>query len=269
MLQSRVLGTRAAHAHASKRPRLAPPCAHNGPGHQEHFCQRVRWPRLCAASGRARYTVESATAAAAAIASPVTRDTSLPQSASAPQRSGAAEVISQLSLSTDGAQLLLQQPDLFVRRPVMQSASVAARHARLSDPPTGGHCKSGQSKYQGRCSCSCCSLCGESRAVYFSLIYCLLRAIAVCQQLPPPPHTPIKHQQNLCSHESAAPIFANAQAFHRIGTLLTGSRSPEFLRTTSMCALTSRPQPLRCCHLTSCVRAIKRCCPLQSSCTLF
>jgi hypothetical protein len=39
------------------------------------------------------------------------------QSQVASQRTGAASVIAQLALSADGAELLLQQPDLFVRIP--------------------------------------------------------------------------------------------------------------------------------------------------------
>ena len=70
--------------------------------------------QLCAAPERPRCPVEGLPNPATLLMMPVTSH-NLSQSQVASQRSGAAVVISQLALSADGADLLAQQPDLFVR----------------------------------------------------------------------------------------------------------------------------------------------------------
>ena len=129
--------------------------------------------QLCAAPERPRCPVEGLPNPATLLMMPVTSH-NLSQSQVASQRSGAAVVISQLALSADGADLLAQQPDLFVRpSPLVGHAPVIAasfhlllgRHFTfLVDPTTGGYRQGREPKDERGCA-------GRNHGVRGTLLY--------------------------------------------------------------------------------------------------
>jgi hypothetical protein len=138
-------------------------------------------------------------------------------------RAGAATLIAQLALSSDGADLLLQQPDLFVRSqlithiPFQIMCKGNSSNARLQIPQLVDIVCVGNQTANG----------DAIAAIAACVVSCPCGPMSLLSLLLP-------RFQNLCSNDAAAQIFASVEAFGRIGALAARSKAHDFARTACM-----------------------------------